>query len=73
MYIYAFSRRFYPKRLTVHSGYTFVLSVCITLHNIYYVMIYYLKIILLFEIYLICLLVLKLYVTVKIRKIFEKL
>ncbi len=23
-YIYAFSRRFYPKRLTVHSGYTFV-------------------------------------------------
>ncbi len=28
IYIYAFSRRFYPKRLTVHSGYTFVLSVC---------------------------------------------
>ncbi len=27
-YIYAFSRRFYPKRLTVHSGYTFCLSVC---------------------------------------------
>ncbi len=26
IYIYAFSRRFYPKRLTVHSGYTFVLS-----------------------------------------------
>ncbi len=25
-YIYVFSRRFYPKRLTVHSGYTFVLS-----------------------------------------------
>ncbi len=24
-YIYAFSRRFYPKRLTVHSGYTFFL------------------------------------------------
>ncbi len=24
IYIYAFSRRFYPKRLTVHSGYTFV-------------------------------------------------
>ncbi len=23
IYIYAFSRRFYPKRLTVHSGYTF--------------------------------------------------
>ncbi len=22
-YIYAFSRRFYPKRLTIHSGYTF--------------------------------------------------
>ncbi len=28
IYIYAFSRRFYPKRLTVHSGYTF-LSVCV--------------------------------------------
>ncbi len=27
IYIYAFSRHFYPKRLTVHSGYTF-LSVC---------------------------------------------
>ncbi len=27
IYIYAFSRRFYPKRLTVHSGYT--LSVCV--------------------------------------------
>ncbi len=27
IYIYAFSRRFYPKRLTEHSGYTFVLSV----------------------------------------------
>ncbi len=27
IYIYAFSRRFYPKWLTVHSGYTFVLSV----------------------------------------------
>ncbi len=25
IYIYAFSRRFYPKRLTVHSGYTFFL------------------------------------------------
>ncbi len=29
IYIYAFSRCFYPKRLTVHSGYTFVLSVCL--------------------------------------------
>ncbi len=29
IYIYAFSRRFYPKRLTVHSGYTFFLSVCV--------------------------------------------
>ncbi len=28
-YIYILSRRFYPKRLTVHSGYTFVLSVCV--------------------------------------------
>ncbi len=25
--IYAFNRHFYPKRLTVHSGHTFVLSV----------------------------------------------
>ncbi len=24
IYIYAFSRRFYPKRLTEHSGYTFL-------------------------------------------------
>ncbi len=31
IYIYAFSRRFYPKRLTGHSGYTFVLSVCVTI------------------------------------------
>ncbi len=30
IYIYAFSRQFYPKRLTVHSGYTF-LSVCVPL------------------------------------------
>ncbi len=29
IYIYAFSRCFYPKRLTVHSGYTFFLSVCV--------------------------------------------
>ncbi len=29
IYMYAFSRRFYPKRLTVHSSYTFVLSVCV--------------------------------------------
>ncbi len=30
IYIYAFSRRFYPKRLTVHSGYTFFLmSMCV--------------------------------------------
>ncbi len=28
-YIYAFSRRFYPKRLTVHSGYTFIVSMCV--------------------------------------------
>ncbi len=29
IYIYAFNRRFYPKQLTLHSGYTF-LSVCVT-------------------------------------------
>ncbi len=29
IYIYAFSRRFYTKRLTVHSGYTYFLSVCV--------------------------------------------
>ncbi len=28
IYIYAFSRCFYPKRLTVHSGYTFFVCVC---------------------------------------------
>ncbi len=28
-YIYAFSRCFYPKRLTVHSGYTFFVSTCV--------------------------------------------
>ncbi len=28
IYIYAFIRRFYPKRLTVHLGYT-ILSVCV--------------------------------------------
>ncbi len=27
-YIYAFSRHFYPKQLTVHSGYTFFISMC---------------------------------------------
>ncbi len=26
IYIYAFSRRFYAKRLTVHSGYTCIVS-----------------------------------------------
>ncbi len=29
IYIYAFSRRFYPKRLTVHSGYTLFISMCV--------------------------------------------
>ncbi len=29
IYIYSFSRRFYPKRLTVHSGYTFFVSMCV--------------------------------------------
>ncbi len=32
IYIYAFSRRFYPKRLTVHSGYTcffFLITMCV--------------------------------------------
>ncbi len=29
IYIYAFNRRFYPMRLTVHSGYTCFLSVCV--------------------------------------------
>ncbi len=28
-YIYAFSRHFYPKRLTVHSGYTCFISMCV--------------------------------------------
>ncbi len=30
IYIYAFIRRFYPKRLTVHSGYTFIVSMCVS-------------------------------------------
>ncbi len=30
IYIYAFIRRFYPKRLSVHSGYTFFfVSMCV--------------------------------------------
>ncbi len=29
IYIYAFSRRFYPKRLTVHSGYTCFITMCV--------------------------------------------
>ncbi len=29
IYMYAFSRRFYPKQLTVHSGYTFIVSMCV--------------------------------------------
>ncbi len=29
IYIYAFSRRIYPKRLTVHSAYTFFVSMCV--------------------------------------------
>ncbi len=29
IYIYAFSRRFYPKRLTVHSGWIFFVSMCV--------------------------------------------
>ncbi len=28
-YIYAFKRHFYPKRLTVHSGYTCIVSMCV--------------------------------------------
>ncbi len=31
IYMYAFSRRFYPKRLTVHSGYTNFVSMFILL------------------------------------------
>ncbi len=31
IYIYTFSRRFYPKRLTVHSGYT-----CFSQYDIIY-------------------------------------
>ncbi len=29
IYIYGFSRCYYPKRLTVHSGYTFFVSMCV--------------------------------------------
>ncbi len=31
IYMYAFSRRFYPKRLKVHSAYTFFISMCVPL------------------------------------------
>ncbi len=32
IYIYAFSRRFYPKRLTVHSSYSFyIISALVTI------------------------------------------
>ncbi len=34
IFTFTFSRRFYPKRLTVHSGYTFFLSVCVFPGNI---------------------------------------
>ncbi len=33
IFTFTFSRRFYPKRLTVHSCYTFVLSVCVKYKN----------------------------------------
>ncbi len=33
IYIYAFSRCFYPKRLTVHSGYTCFVSMCVPWRN----------------------------------------
>ncbi len=29
LYIYAFSRHFYPKQLTVHSGYAIFVSMCV--------------------------------------------
>ncbi len=32
--IYVFSRRFYPKQLTVHLGYTFIVSMCVPIWNI---------------------------------------
>ncbi len=37
IYIYAFSRCFYPKQLTVHSGYTllFFLSVCDNMFSLF--------------------------------------
>ncbi len=38
IYIYAFSRDFYPKRLTVHSGYTFFMSICYKLCSCYCVL-----------------------------------
>ncbi len=33
IYIYAFRRHFYPKRLTVHSGYTFLISMFMSFNN----------------------------------------
>ncbi len=37
IYIYAFSRRFYPKRLTLHSSYSFTFyQLLLSLGNIYF-------------------------------------
>ncbi len=33
IYIYAFSRCFYPKRLTEHRGYTYFVSMCVPLES----------------------------------------
>ncbi len=38
--MYAFSRCFYPKRLTMHSGYTFFQYICIYLLSLTYVCMY---------------------------------
>ncbi len=40
IYIYAFSRRFYPKRLTVHSGYTCFITMYY-MHNVQYFVVMY--------------------------------
>ncbi len=40
IYIYAFSRDFYPKRLTVHSGYTLFVSMYVLLVYLYTVCIF---------------------------------
>ncbi len=54
IYVHAFSRRFYPKRLTVHSGIKsrHLLSVCATVTDTVYIYIYILFQVIIFSVFL---------------------